>query len=255
VRLVNLAHRQVQLRTGRTTLATLRSVLVRLRRYYRHPLVVTGVSSVDGDPVTTTQIDVAAPLHVTGVISPRVSVDELLGAGRPLERAFVLPGAVTPSLKLRVALLPPLEIQPAELADARHLLTTLQVALGNVQISDAYQRYLASPAEPGASEASYVYRSVSEQGGGRRARAARRQRCARDRARGHAGRGRPRRARGLVGEALAGTMARDVLPNASRALSQSVAAPRGIEIPLAWATSRSTGRRARRRACAASVPR
>ncbi|MDX6666344.1 MAG: hypothetical protein QOG68_2550, partial [Solirubrobacteraceae bacterium] len=81
VRLLNLAHRQVSIGTGRTTRVQLVAVLEKLRASYLRPGAVSLLLA--GTVGTNTNVDVAAPLHVTGLISQgrsRTTVDELLGA-------------------------------------------------------------------------------------------------------------------------------------------------------------------------------
>jgi hypothetical protein len=165
VRLMNLARRRLPVLTGRTRRADLVAVLERLRVRLRRSQDLAGLLSVRGEFGKTTQLDVAAPLRVTGTISQgtsRMTVDELLGGGQPLERTFVARGMTSPTLSLRVEVLRPVEILPTrrELAGAPRPLLTLQAALGAAAISRAYGRYLSSPDPLGPSEASYVYRSV-----------------------------------------------------------------------------------------------
>lgn len=162
VRLSNLTRRRVQVTTGRVTSARLREALQKAEAYYRSPLDTGGVSFVDGAPGPTEPVDMAAPLRVTGVIGGEPPLNELLGGGRPLERTFVLRGTSAPKLELRVDLLPARELLPTPraLAGAARPLMTLQAALGAIEISAPFQRYLASPDELGPSRASYVYRTA-----------------------------------------------------------------------------------------------
>jgi hypothetical protein len=165
VRLVDVARRSVVALNGRTTLARVTTVLRQHLSSYRRSHLLAGPLYVQGKPGDSTKIDVSAPLHVTGVIaqgSSHTNVDELLGGARPLERSLVIPGATAPAVRLRVDLLPVLEILPTprELAASPRPLRTLQAALGAVAASSSYRRYLASPDPAGRSQASYVYRSV-----------------------------------------------------------------------------------------------
>ena len=165
VRLVNRARRQVFIATAGTERAATVEALEKLRAGARMSGTLGGLWYVRGAPRKGKRVDVSAPLRVSGVISQgssRVPVDGVLGGARSLERAFVLPGATAPTLRLSVELLPPIEILPtvAELAQVPHPLLTLQAALGEIATSRAYRRFLDTPDPVGASEASYVYRSV-----------------------------------------------------------------------------------------------
>ena len=160
VRLESVAHRRLPVLTGRAGRAQLDAVLRRLRTRLERAPIPSGLLSVSGEFGRTIQVEVPAPLHVTGTIGDR-RVDELFGRGRPLTRSFVVRG--TPAaVRLRVELLAPVAIlpTPGELARAPRPVETLQTALGAIAISRAYARYLGSPDPVGASSATYVYRSA-----------------------------------------------------------------------------------------------
>jgi hypothetical protein len=91
-----------------------------------------------------------------------VPVDVQLGGRQPRARAFTVTGAVRPTVRLRVELVPPLEILPtaAELERARDPLRALQAGIGSVATSWWYAHYLAAPDVIGPSTALYAYRTV-----------------------------------------------------------------------------------------------
>ncbi len=168
VRLENATARVVSVAGGRTSRQALVEVLGRLQAAFRQPTAAAAANlwEVEGDPAGNRSIRVFAPLRVRGTISDGgrvVQVDRLLGAGRPVSAAFVLPGVAAPRVRLTVDLLPPLELLPtaASLAASPAPLPELQRALGTLATSWAYRHYLGSPDPVGASTASYLYRTTA----------------------------------------------------------------------------------------------
>jgi hypothetical protein len=161
VRLTNVARRRLPVTTGRATRADVLAALDLLRAQARHSRVSARFVPLSGAFTGTVQRELAAPLRVTGTVS-RTRVDELLGAGRPLERTVVARGTSTPAVRLRVELLRPLAVLPTrrELAAAPRPLERLQTALAAAAITRAYRRYLDLPDPLGASDATFVYRSA-----------------------------------------------------------------------------------------------
>ena len=96
-------------------------------------------------------VQAEAPLRVRGTLSGRggraVPVDVQLGGRQPRARVFTVPGAVRPTVRLRVELVPPLEILPtaAELDRARDPLLALQAGLGSVATSWWYRTTSTRP--------------------------------------------------------------------------------------------------------------
>lgn len=165
VQLANVARRTFYVSSGPARRSSVFGALRTLRARYRESQVVTERLPVAGVGASRlTKAEAVAPLRVTGVIaagSSRRTVDEVLSGGAR-ERALVVVGPTMPKLRLRVELLPPLEILPTarELARARDPLVTLETAVGSVATAQAYRRYLGSPDPSGASEALFVYRSA-----------------------------------------------------------------------------------------------
>lgn len=167
VRLANATQRRLQAVAGQTTRAALQRVLAQLRAEYHRRPVVAGLWQVAGQPSTSQRhVQAEAPLRVRGTLSapgrPAVPVDIQLGGRQPRTRVFTVPGAVRPMVRLRVELVPPLEILPtaAELAQARDPLLALQTGLGSVATSWWYTHYLDTPDAIGRSSAVYAYRTV-----------------------------------------------------------------------------------------------
>jgi hypothetical protein len=129
--------------------------------------VVAGLWQVDGRPSTSQRrVRTEAPLRVRGTLSapgrPALPVDVRLGGRQPGARVFTVRGAVRPTVRLRVELVPPLEILPtaAELDRARDPLLALQAGIGSVATSWWYRHYLDTPDAIGRSSAVYAYRTV-----------------------------------------------------------------------------------------------
>jgi hypothetical protein len=161
VRLSNVTVRRAEVTSGRASLATIRAALRDVRAFHRTPGPGAWSSIVDGRIGAPADVDVAAPLHVTGTLAPGVPVDVTLGGGKPLERSFVVNGRTAPRVQLRVELPTPIDILPKKLTDSRRAIETIEVALGALELADAYNRYLPSP--DGLSKdvtATYVYRSL-----------------------------------------------------------------------------------------------
>ncbi|MCW2966767.1 MAG: hypothetical protein JWM71_539 [Solirubrobacteraceae bacterium] len=166
VRLTDLARRHLSVSTGSVPRSQLLTALEQLQRsllgstFGGAPLYATGRS---GKPAS---IVVAAPLHITGTITgsrSRRAVDIVLGHGHPLDRAWTVPGAGTPDVRLRVELLAPRTILPTlgEVARARQPLPLLQAALGALATTTLYRRYLGSPDPSAKTDTAYVYRSTN----------------------------------------------------------------------------------------------
>jgi hypothetical protein len=168
VRLENVTRHQIEVTTGPTTRAAVQAALAQLRAYFGAPggAVARSAppSSLDGQPLAETRLELSAPLHVTGTLAPGLAVDAVLGGSAVAQRSIVVPGPAPPRLELRVDLLPTPQILPraAALGGAAHGLIALQAALAEVAISGAYRRYLASPDTLGPSQASYLYTSVRQ---------------------------------------------------------------------------------------------
>jgi hypothetical protein len=167
VRLANATGRRLQVVAGQTTRAALQRVLAQLRAAYQRTPVVAGLWQVAGQPATSqARVQADAPLRVRGTLSvpgrPAVPVDVQIGGRQPRARVFTVAGAVRPRVRLRVELVPPLEILPtaAELDQARDPLLALQAGLGSVATSWWYTHYLDTPDAIGRSSAVYAYRTV-----------------------------------------------------------------------------------------------
>jgi hypothetical protein len=167
VRLANATGRRLQAVVGQTSRAALQRLLAQLRAQYRRTPVVAGLWQVAGEPSTSPgHVQAEAPLRVRGTLSvpgrPAVPVDVRLGGRQSPVRLFTVQGAVRPTIRLRVELVPPLEILPtaAELEGARDPLRVLQSGLGSVATSWWYAHYLATPDVIGPSSAVYAYRTV-----------------------------------------------------------------------------------------------
>ena len=152
---------------GQTTRAALQGVLAQLRAAYQRTPVVAGLWQVDGEPPRrSAMFRPRRPCGCAGRCPRRggraVPVDVQLGGRQPRARVFTVPGAARPKVRLRVELVPPLEILPtaAELARARDPLLALQAGLGSVATSWWYAHYLGSPDAIGRSSAVYAYRTV-----------------------------------------------------------------------------------------------
>ena len=171
VRLENVTRRQISAVTSTASRAAVLAALAKLRAASGPSNIGGGPWYVIGTAHDATKVDVAAPLRVTGVIAQgtqRLPVDTLLGGGRPLARSFVLDGSGVPSLRLRVAMPPPIEMLPTrrEIARAAHPLAKLQSTLAEIATASAYRHYLGTPQllntnDPVApSDATFVYRST-----------------------------------------------------------------------------------------------
>ena len=171
VRLANVTRRQISAVTSTASRAAVIAALAKLRDAAQPSSIGGGPWYVLGVAHDATDVDVTAPLRVTGDIvhgSRRVAVDTTLGGGRPLVRSFVLDGAGAPTLRLRVTMPPPIEILPTrrEIARAAHPLEALQNALGQIATASAYRHYLGTPqltntSDPVApSDATFAYRTA-----------------------------------------------------------------------------------------------
>lgn len=162
VRLVDAARRTVPASTGRVKVAQLTQELAVLRAALRRSPVVVTPLTVAGTYTRTVNVDVAAPLRVSGTIDGR-AVDVTLGAGRPLEHVVPRASGGAPKLRLRVVPLPTQAIVPgaSALRRAADPLLKLQSALAAAATAGAYQRYLGLPDAVGVSTTTYVYRSAS----------------------------------------------------------------------------------------------
>ena len=164
MRLANATGRRLPAVTGRTTRAALQRVLAQLRAEYHRAPVVARLWQVTGRPSPSPgHVRAEAPLRVRGTLSApgqmAVPVDAQLGGRQSRARVFTVPGAVRPTLRLRVELVSPLEILPtaAELERARDPLRALQSRnrIGRAT-SWWYAHYLATPEVIDPSSAVYA---------------------------------------------------------------------------------------------------
>ena len=171
VRLQNVTRRQISAVTSTASRAAVIAALGKLRDAAQPMSIGGGPWYVLGTAHNATDVDVTAPLRVTGDIvqgTQRVAVDTTLGGGRPLTRSFALDGSDAPTVRLRVTMPPPLDVLPTrrDIARAAHPLEALQNALGQIATASAYRHYLGTPqltntSDPVApSDATFVYRTA-----------------------------------------------------------------------------------------------
>ena len=165
VRLVELARRRMTVVLGTAARGPLIQLDRRALRRLRHTRPLAGLLYVNSSDGRYGKLGIAAPLRISGVLAAgawRRALHTTMGAGGPVQRDYLVPGAAPPRLRLRIAVpqVPAILPTPSAVARAPQPLLALESGLAAAAIANAYHRYLASPDALGPATATYLYRTT-----------------------------------------------------------------------------------------------